>query len=83
MVATLKRPQIILSLVYWVVAAFLLWRAYIGDAAIDAASTTPVTHSPAFDTFAAFVIVAIVYAVACGVWWGIAAMRRRAAKPNG
>lgn len=82
MVSTLKRPQIIFSILYWVVAAFLLWRGYIGDAEIDAASTTPVTHSPAFDTFAGFIIVAIAYGVVCGIWWGVSALRRRSAVPH-
>ena len=84
MVAPLKRPQIIFSILYWAVAALLLWRGYVGDAAIDAASTSPVTHSPAFDTLAGLFVVAVVFGVVCGVWWGVAAiMKKRTAVPNG
>ena len=71
----MTRLKLILSGAYWLVAAFLLWEGYKGDAALYAAN--PVNHTPAFDTFAVFVLVAIAYGVICGVWWAVAALNRR------
>jgi hypothetical protein len=73
----MTRLKIILAALYWAIAAFLLWSGYVGDKEIYAASTTPVNHTPEFDVFAMFVIVAIVFAVISGAWWGISALRRR------
>ena len=75
----MKRLAIILSAAYWLVIAVVLWLGYKGDVEIDKASTTPVTHSAAFDTFAAFGLAAVVYAVAAGVWWAVVRFRPKAA----
>jgi hypothetical protein len=77
----MTKLQVSLSLLYWAIAAPVLWLGYIGDSAIDAASTTRVTHSAAFDVFAMFLVIAVAYAAIGGVWWAIAAWRRRAARP--
>jgi hypothetical protein len=78
-VSTLKRLQIILSALYWFVVLVLLWFGYAGDAEIDRASTTPITHSAAFDVAAGFALAAVVYGVACAVWWVSARLTRRVA----
>ena len=75
----LKRLQIILSALYWFVVLVLLWFGYVGDAEIDRASTTPVTHSAAFDVAALFALMVIIYGVACAIWWVSARLTRRAA----
>ena len=75
----MKRLPIILSAVYWLVVAAVLWLGYQGDAQIDRASAVPVTHSAGFDTGAGFVLALVVYLLACGVWWGVLTLRRKAA----
>ncbi len=75
----MKRLPIILSAAYWLIVAAFLWIGYKGDVAIDKASTTPVTHSPEFDIFAVFVIAALAYGVAAGIWWVVARFRPKAA----
>jgi hypothetical protein len=75
----MKRLKLVLSLAYWLVVAALLWIGYVGDAEIDRASTTPVTHSPAFDTAACFGLAVIAYGVVCAVWWATVRLTRRTA----
>ena len=41
----MKRLQVILSILYWLVVGSVLWLGYVGDEQIDQASKTPVTHS--------------------------------------
>jgi hypothetical protein len=77
-VSALKRLQVILSVLYWLIVAVLLWFGYIGDEQIDQASKTPVTHSAAFDTMAVLGLAAIAYVVACAVWWATTRLTRRA-----
>jgi hypothetical protein len=77
-VSALRRLQVILSVLYWLVVGVVLWFGYIGDEQIDQASKTPVTHSAAFDTMAVLGLAAIAYAIVCAVWWAATKLTRRA-----
>jgi hypothetical protein len=77
-VSAVKRLQVILSILYWLVVGSVLWLGYVGDEQIDQASKTPVTHSAAFDTMAALGLAAVVYAIVCAVWWAATRLTRRA-----
>lgn len=77
----MTRLPIILSAAYWIIAVFLLWEGYRGDAEMDRLSASPVTHSPVFDVAVSFGLVAIVYLVAAAIWWGVVKIARSAAGP--
>ena len=75
----MKRLPIILSAAYWLFVALFLWTGYKGDFAIYKASTTPINHTPAFDTFACLGLAAVAYAIAAGIWWAVVRFRPKAA----
>ncbi|HEY3797486.1 MAG TPA: hypothetical protein VGL58_03965 [Caulobacteraceae bacterium] len=74
----MSRLRLILSVAYWLIAGGLLWLGYQGDVDIDRASTTPVTHSAAFDAAAGLGLALVVYLAAAAIWWMVARVGRRA-----
>jgi hypothetical protein len=75
----LKKLPLILSTVYWLITAAVLWIGYVGDEQIRAAAKGPQINSAAFDVFALFLVIAVAYAILFAAWWAVTRILRRPA----